>query len=66
MRDRWKAIREAYGLKWSRETSHVPSTLTSQTYSSLIGKARKVINSSGRYREVLEFIALSGLSTGGP
>jgi hypothetical protein len=48
MRDRWKAIREAYGLKWSREMSYVPSILTSQTYSSLIEKARKVINSSGR------------------
>jgi hypothetical protein len=64
MRDRWKAIREAYGLKWSREMSYVPAILTSQTYSSLIEKARKVINSSDRYREVPEFIALSGLRVG--
>mgnify|MGYP005618893147 CR=1 FL=1 len=54
----------AYGLKWSREMSYVPSILTSQTYSSLIEKARKVINSSDRYREVPEFIALSGLRVG--
>jgi hypothetical protein len=49
MRERWRAIREAYGLKWSREMSYVPAILTSQTYSSLIEKARKVISSSDRY-----------------
>ena len=32
MRERWRAIREAYGLKWSREMSYVPAILTSQTY----------------------------------
>jgi integrase len=41
----------------------VPAILTSQTYSSLIEKARKVIGSSDRYRGVL-FIALSGLRVG--
>jgi hypothetical protein len=66
MRDRWKAIREAYGLRWSREVSYVPSILTSQTYSSLIEKARKVINSSDRYREVPKFIALSLEGRRGP
>jgi hypothetical protein len=60
MRERWRAIREAYGLKWSREMSCVHAVLTSQTYSSLIEKARKVIGSSDRYRGVLGFIALSG------
>jgi hypothetical protein len=64
MRERWRAIREAYGLKWSREMSYVPAILTSQTYSSLIEKARKVIGSSNRYRGALEFIALSGLRVG--
>ena len=64
LNERWKAIREAYGLKWSQEISYVPSILTSQTYSSLIDKARKVISSSNRYRGVLEFIALSGLRVG--
>jgi hypothetical protein len=49
MRDRWRAIRETYGLRWSRETGYVPAALTSQTYSSLIDKARKVIGSSDRY-----------------
>jgi len=64
LNERWRAIREAYGLKWSREMSYVPAILTSQTYSSLIEKARKVIGSSDRYRGVLEFIALSGLRVG--
>jgi intergrase/recombinase len=44
--------------------SYVLSILTSQTYSSLVNKARKVISSSDRCRRVLEFIALSGLSVG--
>jgi hypothetical protein len=48
-RDMWRAIRETYGLRWSRETGYVPAALTSQTYSSLIDKARKVISSSDRY-----------------
>jgi hypothetical protein len=45
----WRAIREAYGLKWSREMSYVPSILTPQTYSSLVNRAWKVIGSSDRY-----------------
>jgi hypothetical protein len=49
MRDMWRAIREAYGLKWSREMSYVPSILTSQTYSLLVNRAWKVIGSSDRY-----------------
>jgi hypothetical protein len=49
MRDMWRAIREAYGLKWSREMSYVPSILTPQTYSSLVNRAWKVIGSSDRY-----------------
>jgi hypothetical protein len=47
MRERWRAIRETYGLKWSREMSCVHAVLTSQTYSSLIEKARMVIGSRG-------------------
>ena len=34
MRDMWRAIREAYGLKWSWEMNYLPAILTSQTYSS--------------------------------
>jgi hypothetical protein len=49
MRDMWRAIREAYGLKWSREMSYVPSILTPQTYSSLVNRAWKVVGSSDRY-----------------
>jgi hypothetical protein len=63
IRERWRAIREAYGLKWSRDKQR-PVILTPQTYSSLIEKARKVISSSDRYRGVLGFIALSGLRVG--
>jgi hypothetical protein len=41
-----------------------PLDPTSQTYFSLIDKARKVISSSDRYRGVLVLIALSGLRVG--
>jgi hypothetical protein len=64
LRDRWKAIREAYGLKWSLEIDNVPQILASQAYSSLLSKARKILQSSGNYRDTLEFMALSGLRVG--
>ena len=64
LRDRWKAIREAYGLKWSLEIDNVPPILTSQAYSSLLSKARRMLHSSGNYKDALEFIALSGLRVG--
>jgi hypothetical protein len=43
---------------------NVPSILMSQTYSSLLTEARKVIRSSGHYRGVLELVALSCLRVG--
>jgi len=64
LRDRWRAIREAYGLRWSLEMDSTPPILTSQAYSSLLSKAREMLRSSGSYRGALEFIALSGLRVG--
>ncbi len=64
MRDRWKAVREAYGLRWTRERDYFLTILTSQAYSSLITRARRLLASSGHHRGVLEFIALSGLRVG--
>jgi len=64
LRDRWKTIREAYGLRWSPEINNAPVTLTSQGYSSLLSKARKILQSLENHRDTLEFIALSGLRVG--
>jgi len=64
LRDRWKAIREAYGLRWSLEINNAPAILTSQAYSSLLSKAREMLQSLGNHRDALEFIALSSLRVG--
>ncbi len=64
MRERWRAVREAYGLRWTDGKDYFSAVLTSQTYSSLITKARRLLSSSGHHRGALEFIALSGLRVG--
>ncbi|MEM2163826.1 MAG: hypothetical protein QXR62_05325 [Candidatus Bathyarchaeia archaeon] len=57
----WRALREAYGLKWSAEVDVWPRMLGGQEYSRLIAEARVIIGASESIRSIAEFIALSGL-----
>ncbi|MEM3884377.1 MAG: integrase [Nitrososphaerota archaeon] len=60
----WKAIREAYGLRWSLEAEAVPSILSFKAYSSMLEVAKKIFSSLDMHRSIVEFIALSGLRVG--
>jgi hypothetical protein len=64
LRDIWRAIREAYGLKWSSPINEIPAILTSQAYPALLSRARLILQSLRHDKEVVEFIALSGLRVG--
>jgi len=61
VKDRWKAIREAYGFKWSVGENASPPFLTGQTYSSLLSNACRIFKALEYDKSIVEFIALSGL-----
>jgi len=61
LKDRWRNIREAYGLKWSVEIDPKPPILSGGDYDALISEGSEILRASGRYRHIVEFIALSGL-----
>ncbi|MEM3793453.1 MAG: integrase [Candidatus Bathyarchaeia archaeon] len=61
LKDKWRRIREAYGLKWSIEMDPKPPILSGRGYNALISEASEILRASGSYRCSVEFIALSGL-----
>ncbi|MEM0079926.1 MAG: integrase [Nitrososphaerota archaeon] len=61
LKDRWKSIREAYGFRWSVEIDSKPPILSGRDYNALVSEGSEILGASGRYRHIVEFIALSGL-----
>ena len=61
LRERWRSIREAYGLKWSCGEGNASFLFSSNSYSGMLDDARRLLGMLSDIKPLLVFTALSGL-----